>query len=100
MSYRLVITDGGGLIESNLIRRLLDVDPDIRPGNMALLTRSGNSGWERSRSAWVDALAGTIRWPVERPDWWRAVRERNRQRGLKPAEAMTAAPVAVGGRRS
>ncbi|TVQ04715.1 MAG: dTDP-glucose 4,6-dehydratase [Planctomycetaceae bacterium] len=57
-------------------------------------------GWEPSRSAWPGALAKTIRWYVEHPDWWRAVRERNRQRDLEPAEAAPAAPVAASGQRS
>jgi nucleoside-diphosphate-sugar epimerase len=100
MSYRSVITSRCGFIGSNIVRQLPDAETDTPLGNLAVLICSGNFGREPSRSAWADALAGTIPWPVAHPEWWRAVRERDRQRDLKPAEAMTAAPLAVAGPRS
>ena len=31
-------------------------------------------GWRPTRSAWPDALEGTVRWYLEHPQWWRRVR--------------------------
>jgi len=31
-------------------------------------------GWHPTRSAWPDALAGTIQWYVDNPEWWQRVK--------------------------
>jgi dTDP-glucose 4,6-dehydratase len=31
-------------------------------------------GWEPSRSKWPDALASTVKWYVDHPQWWRRVK--------------------------
>jgi dTDP-glucose 4,6-dehydratase len=31
-------------------------------------------GWQPTRSAWPEALEATVRWYVDRPDWWRRVK--------------------------
>jgi len=39
------------------------------------ITRIGDKlDWRPSRSAWPDALEGTIRWYVDHADWWRRIR--------------------------